>query len=161
MEKKTKLMIGVGVISLVGAYFLFFKGDGKSGTNSAQSPDGLDNPETGPYMGNKNRSVGNSNSTTTTLDSADGRMCVPAMESEGGGKGHFISIDDPYTPAAVETARRQLITDELNVGDTVDLDGRDCKIKKFWVDADGLDAAINCENHDNITFNTNSQICWS
>ena len=112
-------------------------------------------------MGDKERSEGNA-STEFTLEPKSGfSTCLPALESEGGGKGKYISIDDPYTPAAVETARRQLITDELNVGDTVDLDGRDCKIKKFWVDADGLDGAINCENHDNITFTANSQICWS
>jgi len=160
MEKKTKLMIGVGVISLVGAYFLFFKGDGKSGTNSVPNEDILDNPETGPYMGSKDRSVGNSNSTTTTLDSADGRICVPAMESEGGGKGHFISIDDPYTPKSIESERRKLVNDNLNVGDTIDLDGRSCKIDKFWVDSAGRKAAIACENHSNIVYNSDSKICW-
>ena len=88
-------------------------------------------------------------------------MCIPAMESEGGGKGKFISIDDPYTPGTVEAERRQLMHENLNVGDTIDLDGRSCKIKKFWVDGAGRKSAINCENHNNITYNSNSKICWS
>jgi hypothetical protein len=155
MDNKTKIIIGAGVAA-VAAYFLFIK---KDSTDKLSGE--FDNPVEGPYMGDKERSEGNA-STEFTLEPKSGfSTCLPALESEGGGKGKYISIDDPYTPAAVETARRQLITDELNVGDTVDLDGRDCKIKKFWVDADGLDAAINCENHDNITFTANSQICWS
>jgi len=132
MDNKTKIIIGASVAA-VAAYFLFFKDKQAPYKISGE----FDNPVEGPYMGDKERSVGNA-STELTLEPKDGfSTCLPALESEGGGKGKFISIDDPYTPAAVETARRQLITDELNVGDTVDLDGRDCKIKKFWVDADG------------------------
>ena len=94
-------------------------------------------------------------------------MCIPAMESEGGGMGKFISVDDPHTPGAVEIERRQIVHDNLNVGDTIDLDGRSCKIKKFWKDdgtkypdGAGRKSAIACEDHSNITYNANSQICW-
>ena len=122
----------------------------------------LDTPLTGTYQGTKPRSTGNSNTTTTTVQPHGSfAMCIPAMESEGGGKGKFISIDDPYTPGTVEAERRQLMHENLNVGDTIDLDGRSCKIKKFWVDGAGRKSAINCENHNNITYNSNSKICWS
>ena len=156
MDKKTKLIIGVGGIVLISAYLIFKKDDE---TTSGRTPS-LDNPIDGNYMGDKPRSQGNA-STSVTVETTSGfSNCLPALESEGGGKGKYISIDDPYTPGAVETARRQLITDNLSVGDTVDLDGRSCKIKKFYVDSQGLNAGINCENHNNITFNSNSKLCW-
>ena len=95
MDKNKKLMVaGVGLGLAVLAYFLFFKKEEKP-TYGPGGADGLDNPETGPYQGTKNRSVGNSNTITTTIEPKSGfSTCIPAMESEGGGMGNFISIFD-------------------------------------------------------------------
>jgi len=166
MDRNKKIMIGVVGLGLAGlAYFLFFKKDEQPGGSGEEwkrgGKDGLDNPMTGPYMGDKPRSQGNSETITTLAPNRDGfNTCVPAMESEGGGKGKYISVDDPHTPGQVEQDRRQLIHDSLSVGDTIDLDGRSCKIKKMWADGRGLNSAIQCEDHSNITYDANSSICW-
>ena len=174
MDKNKKIMLIVGVAAAVGAYFMFANkpeekigdpdtdGDDDLGDIPDVNTNPLDNPAVGPYQGDKPRSQGNSTTITPTVQPyGDFSMCVPAMESEGGGKGKYISVDDPYTPKAVESQRRQLITDNLSVGDTIDLDGRACTIKKFWKDSAGRNAAIQCENHDNISYDNNSQICWT
>ena len=121
-----------------------------------------DNPGPGEvYGGDKPRSEGNSTTTTTVVEPGpEYSICVPAMESEGGGKGKYISVDDPHTPKQVESDRRQIINANLNVGNTIYLDGRPCQIKKFWVDSSDRKAAIQCEDHTNITYNDNSKICW-
>ncbi len=160
MDKKKKIMIGAVGLGLAAlAYFLFFKKEEKP-VYGPGGEDGLDNPIQGAYQGDKPRSTGNA-STELTLEPKSGfSTCLPALESEGGGKGKFISIDDPYTPRNIEDERRKMITDNLSVGDTIDLDGRACKIDKFWEDSSGRKAAIACEDHSNITYNANSQICW-
>ena len=136
----------------------------KEKEEAPKKEDALDNPVTGAYQGTKPRSVGNSTSTEVVVPpvtpAEQKYTCVPAMDSEGGGKGKFISIDDPHTPKNIESQRRQLITDQLSVGKTIYLDGNSCKIKKFWKDKQGRNAAIQCENHTNRKFNSNSKICW-
>ena len=176
MDKKKKLLLVVG-LALVGAvvYMIMKK---KKEKDEAEAPndenglpieapkneDALDNPVTGVYQGTKPRSVGNSTETNVVVppvtEAEKKYTCLPAMDSEGGGKGKFISIDDPHTAKNIETQRRQLITDQLSVGSTIYLDGNSCKIKKFWKDSAGRNAAIQCENHTNRTFNSNSKICW-
>ena len=173
-EKMTKVIvavIGAGIL-----YFLYKKiteeqdlGD-EDLLQQQEVPTGgiiqtdpmMDNPSAGTtYQGDKPRSQGNSQTITTTAQTRDGfSLCVPAMDSEGGGKGKYISVDDPHTPAQVEADRRQIIHDNLQVGHTIDLDGRPCKIKKFWADSAGRNSAINCEDHNNITYTANSSICW-
>ena len=32
--------------------------------------------------------------------------CIPAMDSEGGGVGKYISVDGPQTPKNIETAEK-------------------------------------------------------
>lgn len=162
MDKKKKITLAVAGIGLAGlAYFLFFKKDETTEEWKRGGKDGLDNPMTGPYMGDKPRSVGNSTTTTTVGETKSGfDMCIPAMESEGGGMGKYISVDDPHTPGQVEEDRRVLVHNNLNVGDTIDLDGRACTIKKFWADGRGLNSAIQCEDHSNISYTPDSQICW-
>ena len=157
-------------LTLLGVLFLascILVVDGRAKPEKEEAPkqaDPLDNPIVGAYQGTKPRSVGNSTSTDIvvppTTPAEQQYTCVPAMDSEGGGKGKYISIDDPHTPKNIESQRRQLITDQLSVGDTIYLDGNSCKIKKFWKDSQGRNAAIQCENHTNRTFNNNSKICW-
>ena len=96
MDKKKKITLAVAGIGLAGlAYFLFFKKDETTEEWKRGGKDGLDNPMTGPYMGDKPRSVGNSTTTTTVGETKSGfDMCIPAMESEGGGMGKYISVDE-------------------------------------------------------------------
>ena len=164
-DKKIKQI----VFAIIGLGILYFMYKKMKGDKDKKKVDTGDNPMTGSYQGNKKRSQGNSQTTTTTLTptSSQYTYCIPAMDSEGGGKGKFISIDDPHTPGQVEIDRRNIVDANLNVGDTIDLDGRSCKIKKFWVDdgtkypdGRGRKSAIACENHSNITYNNNSKICW-
>ena len=75
---------------------------------------------------------------------------LPAMDSEGAGVGKWISVDGPETPKEVETERRQIITDNLNEGDTIYLDGNQLTIHSFWLDSIGLKAAIKVEHHDSL-----------
>ncbi len=160
-KKKVLLVVGLGLAG-VAIYMLMKKKKEKE--EAPKQADPLDNPIVGAYQGTKPRSVGNSTSTDIvvppTTPAEQQYTCVPAMDSEGGGKGKYISIDDPHTPKNIESQRRQLITDQLSVGDTIYLDGNSCKIKKFWKDSQGRNAAIQCENHTNRTFNNNSKICW-
>jgi len=90
--------------------------------------------------------------------------CLPAMDSEAGGVGKWISVDGPETPKEIETERRQIITDNLNVGDTIALDGNQLIIHLFWLDGAGLKAAIKVEHHDSLVgshaYTDNSEICW-
>jgi len=55
MDKKTKMMIGVGVVAVVGAYFLFFKKDAADSSSaisdSAPSCGGPNSIEGGPALG--------------------------------------------------------------------------------------------------------------
>ena len=89
--------------------------------------------------------------------------CIPAMDSEGGGVGKYISVDGPNTPKNIETERRLKIN-TLNVGDTIEFDGRPLVIKKFWVDASGVKGAIQVENHEaeigSHGYTANSKICF-
>tara|TARA_R110000824_G_scaffold218433_1_gene405016 strand:+ start:69 stop:560 length:492 start_codon:yes stop_codon:yes gene_type:complete len=160
-KKKVLLVVGLGLAG-VAIYMLMKKK--KEQEEAPKQPDPLDNPIVGAYQGTKPRSVGNSTSTDVVVPPATPTeqqyTCVPAMDSEGGGKGKYISIDDPHTPKNIEAQRRQLITDQLSVGDTIYLDGNSCKIKKFWKDSQGRNGSIQCENHTNRTFNSNSKICW-
>ena len=56
MDKNKKIMVGVVGLGLAGlAYFLFFK---DKGAQAQTGKDGLDNPMTGAYQGNKPRSIG-------------------------------------------------------------------------------------------------------
>ena len=163
MNKKNKVLLAVG-LALVGVAVYMLMKKKKEKDEAPKKEDALDNPVSGNYQGTKPRSVGNSTETNVvvapTTEAEKKYTCLPAMDSEGGGKGKFISIDDPHTNKATETQRRQLITDELNVGDTIFLDGNSCKIKSFWTDKQGRNAAIQCENHTNRTYNSNSKICW-
>ena len=130
MKSTTKGVVIAGGLAALGVIiWIIVRHRGKSG--KTVNPDELDNPMQGPYVGHKPRSRGNSATTTTTVQPKSGfSRCIPAMESEGGGMGKFISVDDPHTPGGVEQERRQIVHDNLNVGDTIDLDGRSCKIKK-------------------------------
>ncbi len=78
------------------------------------------------------------------------QTCLPAMDSEGGGVGKWISVDGPETPKEIETERRQIITNNLDEGDTIYFDGNQRIIHSFWLDSSGLKAAIKVEHHDNL-----------
>ena len=86
------------------------------------------------------------------------------MDSEGGGVGKWISVDGPETPKEAETERRQIITDNLEVGDRIYLDGNQLIIYSFWLDSAGLKAAIKVEHHDSLVgshaYKEDSEICW-
>jgi len=86
------------------------------------------------------------------------------MDSEGGGVGKFISVDGPETPIEVETERRQIITNNLQKGDTIYLDGNQLIIQSFWEDTAGLKAAIKVQHHDSLVgshaYRQDSEICW-
>ena len=90
--------------------------------------------------------------------------CLPAIDSEGGGVGKWISVDGIETPKEIETERRQIITDNLNEGDTIYLDGNQLIIYSFWLDSAGLKAAIKVEHHDSLVgshaYVDDSEICW-
>ena len=90
--------------------------------------------------------------------------CLPAMDSEAGGAGKWISVDGEDTPKEIETERRQIITDNLNKGDTIYLDGNQLIIYSFWYDSARLKAAIKVEYHDSLVgshaYIENSEICW-
>ena len=92
------------------------------------------------------------------------QTCLPAMDSEGAGVGKWISVDGPETPKDIESERRQIITDNLNEGDTLYLDGNQLFIHSFWIDDYGLKAAIKVEYHDSLVgshaYKENSEICW-
>ena len=92
------------------------------------------------------------------------QTCLPAMDSEGAGVGKWISVDGPETPKEVETERRQIITDNLNEGDTIYLDGNQLIIHSFWLDSIGLKAAIKVKHHDSLVglhaYKEDSEICW-
>ena len=92
------------------------------------------------------------------------KICLPAMDSEGGGVGKYISVDDPETPKEVEDQRRQIMTENLSEGDTIYLDGNQLIIHSFWIDVGGLKAAIKVEYHDSLVgshaYMENSEICW-
>jgi hypothetical protein len=96
--------------------------------------------------------------------SIDPQTCLPAMDSEGAGVGKWISVDDPETPKEIETERRRIITDNLNKGDTIYLDGNQLIIHSFWLDSIGLKAAIKVEHHDSLVgshaYKEDSEICW-
>ena len=105
MDKKKKLLLVVG-LALVGAvvYMIMKK---KKEKDEAEAPndenglpieapkneDALDNPVTGVYQGTKPRSVGNSTETNVVVppvtEAEKKYTCLPAMDSEGGGKGKF------------------------------------------------------------------------
>ena len=90
--------------------------------------------------------------------------CLPAMDSEAGGVGKWISVDGPETPKEIETERRQIITDNLHEGDAIYLDGHRLIIHSFWLDSSGLKAAIKVECHDSLVgshaYTDDSEICW-
>ena len=50
------------------------------------------------------------------------------------------------------------------MGDIIFLDGRPLTIYDFWIDSDGLKAAIKVENHDSLVgshaYQEKSEICW-
>lgn len=179
MDKKNLTKILVAVVGAGVLYFVYKKiTEEKEGAETpgediptdipvtrvdavVQDDPSKDNPTTGTYQGDKPRSQGNSRTTTTLAPNRDGfSLCIPAMESEGGGKGKYISVDDPHTPGQVEADRRQILHDNLQVGQTIDLDGRSCQIKKMWMDSSNRNSAIQCEDHSNITYDENSSICW-
>ena len=170
MDKGTKMIVLAGVLVAGYMYYKKTQEDVISEDEDAQDEEDTENAkieEPDDISGCMDSASDNYNP-DATIDNGSciaptPLSCVPAMDSEGGGVGKYISVDGPNTPKNIETDRRMKING-LNVGDTIQFDGRPLVIKKFWVDGAGLKGAIQVENHEaelgSHGYSANSKICF-
>jgi|TARA_R110000824_G_scaffold103563_5_gene246033 hypothetical protein len=170
MDKGTKMLVLAGVCVAGYMYYKKTEEDKLSEDQDNQDQDDVEDVEqrvSEDVLGCMDTGADNYDATATKDDgscvTAPPLTCVPAMDSEGGGVGKYISVDGPNTPKNIETARRLKINN-LNVGETIQFDGRPLVIKKFWVDASGVKGAIQVENHEaeigSHGYTANSKICF-
>jgi hypothetical protein len=170
MDKGTKMIVLAGVLVAGYMYYKKTQEEEVSQDEDLKDEEDAENakqeaPEEVPGCMTQGSRNYNSDATKDDGSCLPPLTCLPAMDSEGGGVGKYISVDGVNTPKNIETQRRQQLTDaNLNVGDTIEFDGRPLVIKKFWVDAAGLKGAIQVENHQaeigSHGYTANSKICF-